>query len=369
MGYDLYLWPADRALTWAEAEAELERGDGGSWLRLGHDKRLDPFLDALRRRYPGIGQGPDGPPVEVDVHRRHVVLGIGWPMVEELVPVVSEIAHRTGLAVIDPQREVVGLPAPLADTPLGPDGLDDHVRSAEGVLGAITGGSVASPQGDGNVQASDDETVAVGDEVAEPGDGEAADPGGHDAAAPGVSDQLRAIGASTFSPLGFQITPDIEAEALADPTRVPASLQTPDWRDELLAGLRSPKSPDRHRALITLGGWGHDDAVARALRPLLASDDIAEAGLAAGALARQGDITDLPAILGLVHRCSPDDGGTVEAMLLPLSAALDLARAESPMVVTGVKDRARQWRGMPAARRRTTWAGDADAALDALLAD
>lgn len=172
-----------------------------------------------------------------------------------------------------------------------------------------------------------------------------------------------------LSPLGFEITPDVEADVLADPARVPASLQEPEWRDELLVGLRAPNAPERHRALVTLGGWDPDDAVARALRPLLASDDIAEAGLAARALARQGDITDLPAMLDLVHRCSPDDGGTAEAMLLPLSAALDLAATEGPMVVAGVKDRARRWRGMPPARRRTTWDGDAEAALDALLAD
>jgi hypothetical protein len=172
-----------------------------------------------------------------------------------------------------------------------------------------------------------------------------------------------------MSALGFEITPDIEDEVSADPTRVPVGLQTPAWRDDLLAGLRAPGAPERHRALVTLGGWDPDDAVARALRPLLASDDIAEAGLAARALARQGDITDLPALLDLVHRCSPDDGGTAEAMLLPVTAALDLAATESPMVVAGVKDRARRWRGMPTARRRTTWDGEAETALDALLAD
>lgn len=172
-----------------------------------------------------------------------------------------------------------------------------------------------------------------------------------------------------LSPLGFEITPDVEADVMADPARVPASLQVPEWRDELLVGLRAPNAPERHRALMTLGGWDPDDAVARALRPLLASDDIAEAGLAARALARQGDITDLPALLDLAHRCSPDDGGTAEAMLQPLSAALDLAATEGPMVVAGVKDRARRWRGMPPARRRTTWDGEAEAALDALIAD
>jgi len=345
VGYDLYLWPADRAFTWAEADAERERRDGGWRIGLGHDKRLDPFLAALRRRYPGIGEGPDGLPVELDVHRRHLFLGIGWSVVEELVPVVSQLAHETGLAVVDPQRELVGLPAPLAAAPLGPEGLDDHVRTAEDMLSAIVAGAAAG-------SSSDEDGTAR-----------------EDAAHRGVSQQLRSIGATMMSPLGFEITPDIEAEAIASPDRVPVSLQTLAWRDELAAGLRSPKSPERHRALITLGGWGQDDAVAKALRPLLESDDITEAGLAAMALAHQGDITDLPALLKLVHRFSPDDGGTVEAMLLPLKAALDLAATEGPTIVAGVKDRARGWRGTPWAKRRTSWDGDADDALDALLAD
>jgi hypothetical protein len=352
VGYDLYLWPAERPFTWAEADVEIERRDGGWRLGLGHDKRLDPFLDALRGRYPGIGRDPGGPPVELDVRRRHVVMDIAWSAVEDLVPVVCELAHATGLAVVDPQREVVGLPAPLADGPLGPEGLDDHVRTAEAVARPVVAEAATG--------------ALPADEA--PADEAPADEAPADEAAPrAISEQLRTIGASMMSPLGFEITPEIEAEVIANPDRVPASLQTPDWRDELLADLAGSSVPDRHRALMTLGGWAPDEAVARSLRRLLASDDIAEAGLAATALARQGDITDLPALLDLLHRCSPDDGGTTEAMLLPLQAALDLAAPEGPEIVAGVKDRARRWRGMPRARRRTTWDGEADAALDALL--
>lgn len=169
-----------------------------------------------------------------------------------------------------------------------------------------------------------------------------------------------------MSPLGFEITPDIEDEALAHPDRVPASLQTAAWRDELVSALAGTNPGSRHRALATLQGWGIDPAVAPALRPLLASEDVLEAGLAAGGLAQQGDITDLPAILDIVRRFSPVEGGSAGAMLMPLGAALELARLAGPEVVAGVKARARGWRGAPS-RHRPQWEGDTGAALDELL--
>ncbi|HEX5826359.1 MAG TPA: hypothetical protein VFY23_02480 [Candidatus Limnocylindrales bacterium] len=183
-----------------------------------------------------------------------------------------------------------------------------------------------------------------------------------------MSAQLRAIGASRMSPLGFEITAEIEDEVVADPGRVPRRLQTPAWRDDLVTALRSGKVGERHKALVTLGGWDHDDAVAAALRPLVTSDDVAEVGLACTALARQGDITDLPAILAATHRLSPADGGTVEAMLDPLRGSLLLASQAGPEIVAGVKARAREWRGTPRSRRHD-WQAPAEAALDELLAE
>lgn len=335
MSFDLYLWPADRAMTWEEASAELDRMDSGWRLGLGHDRRLDPFLRALRARYPGIGRGPLGPPVELNVHRRHVFLSIGWSEVEAMVPVISGLAWGTGLAVVDPQREVVGLPAPMADAPLGAEGLDGHVRRAEQMLGAIIAGAMSGG--------------GFGDAAAERA----------------IAEQLRAIGAKAMSPLGFEVTPDLAEEVRARPDRVPASLQTAAWRDELVASLRGTDVGARHRALLTIGGWDRDPVVAAALRPLLTSEDVMEAGLAATALARQADVTDLPAVMDLVHRFSPAEGGSAEAMLMPLHAALELSGLASPEIVAGVKARARGWRG-PAPRTRPL-EDSADSALDALL--
>lgn len=336
MSYDLVLWPLDRAMTWAAAAAELHRLDDGRLLRVGHDARLDPFLRALRTRYPGIGRYQAGPPVELDVHRRHIFLAIGWGEVEAMVPVISELAWGTGLAVVDPQREVIGLPAPLAGAPLGPEGLGDHVRKADQMLSAVISGAMTG--GD------------VGPRATERA----------------IARQLRSIGAKTISPLGFEITADIEDETMAHPDRVPVRLQTVVWRDELIAALRGTNVGNRHRALVTLGGWDPDPRVAAALRPLLASDDVMEAGMAAAGLARQGDLTDFPAVLDLVRRFSPVEGGSADAMLLPLRAALVLAEQGGPEIVAGVRTRARAWRGTPK-RERRRWDGQADAALDELL--
>ena len=120
--FDLTVFPVDRPLTFREAAAEIEHASG--WrLGLGHDRRLDPFITEMERRFPGIrGPGPEGPPVEFTVTRGTVGFGIGWSVVEELVPVICEVAFRTGLAVWDPQRETIGLPAPFSERRSGPKG-------------------------------------------------------------------------------------------------------------------------------------------------------------------------------------------------------------------------------------------------------
>lgn len=171
-----------------------------------------------------------------------------------------------------------------------------------------------------------------------------------------------------MSPLGFEITPEIESEALADPSRMPTSLQTPERRADLIEDLGSDQVATRHRALGQLAAWDPDPAVAAALRPLLESDDIFEAGQAAGGLARQRDVTDLPAVMNLLHRVSPADGGSSEAMLVPLRAALDLAALAPPEIVDGVRARARLWRGDPLVRRQS-WERELDHEIEGLLGD
>jgi hypothetical protein len=334
--FDLIAWPVDRALTYEEAVAEVGRF-GGAAAGPGHDQRLDPFLARLEHRYPGIrGQGPVAPPFELDVRRGHVAIGIPWGQVEAVVADISEAAWTTGLAILDPQREALGLPAPFAAAPLTSEGLERHVRAAEDAFAAIQRGGAQAAGGD-------DATVRRA-----------------------VSGELAAAGYRQLSPSGHDITPEVADERLADPSRTPASLQTPEHKARLIADLVSPTVGARHVALTQLAGWDPDPEVADALRPMLASEDVFEAGQAAQGLARQGDVTDLPGVLDLVHRMSPADGGTVESMLLPLRAALQLAALAGPMAVDGVRARARAWRGQPKARRQS-WERELDQEIEGLL--
>jgi hypothetical protein len=341
--YDLFILPADRPLTVDEAAAIVDRSSGFPF-GIGHDKRLDPFIASMERRYGRLRGMNATPPFEFDVVRSHVFIGIPWIGVEEIVTAVGEAAFEAGVAVWDPQRAVVGLPAPLGEAPMTADGTEVHVHRAETAFAAIERGAASADPG------------AV---PAEPGDDEA-----QPEAAP---EEARKSGFPQMSPLGFEVTPALEAEVAADPWRMPTSLQTPELRDALLAALAGGDVGDRHKAITRLAGWDPDPAVATALRPLLASDDVFAASRAASGLARQRDITDLPALLELVYRLSPADGGTAGSMLEPLRATLDLAVLAGPEIVEGVRSRARTWRAAGSAARRS-WERDQDRELDVLLA-
>ena len=344
MTYDLVVWPVDRALSLDEALSEVERVSHGVAIGLGHDRRLDRFIGEMEKRYPGIlGQAAEPPPCEFDVHRRHVFIGISWSDVEELVAVVAEAAWRTGTAVYDPQRETVGLPAPFAPAPLTVDGVEPHVRRADEAFAAIGRGAARADGGD------DDEVQRA------------------------IAEELGAAGFVTTGPLGVDATPQVVPDAAedvpavaADQNRVPAALQTPELRDQLIAALGSPDAGTRHAAVTQLAGWDHDPEVAAALRPVLALDDVYAACLAATGLARQGDVTDLPAMVSLVYRMSPADGGTLESMLSALPPALDLAAVAGPVALDGLKARARLWRGDPSGREHP-WELDARTRMDELL--
>ncbi len=347
MTFDLIVWPVDRALTLEEAVAAVGRLGGPLSFARGRDRRLDAFVAAMEERYPGLrGRGGVPPPFAVDAQRRQIVLGIPWNMVETVARDVAEVAWTTGLAVYDPQRGAVGLPAPFADAPLTSEGLERQVQAADEALAAIERGAAPASGGDGAglQRAREKADRAVSNR------------------------QLAAAGIRQVSPLGYEVTPEVEAEFNADPLRMPSSLQTAERKRQLIADVTSPSPGARHAALGQLAGWDPDDEVATVLRIALASPDVFEAGQAAAGLARQGDITDLPAVLDLVHRMSPADGGSAEAMLLPLRAALELAAPAGPMAVDGVKARARAWRGDRPVRRHS-WEREFDRELDELLGD
>jgi hypothetical protein len=186
--------------------------------------------------------------------------------------------------------------------------------------------------------------------------------------ASGARDRLADAGFHQQSPLGFEITRELRDEYLADPERMPTSLQTEERKAQFLEELAAGRVGARHAAILRLSGWDPDAEVAAALRPLLDSEDVYEAGQAALGLARQGDVTDLPAVMRVLHRVSPADGGTTEAMLQPLRAALALAALATPEIVEGVKVRAREWRGDPRVRRQS-WERQLDAEFEALVGE
>ena len=360
MTYDLFILPADRALTVDEAAAIVDRS-GGFPFGFGHDKRLDPFIASMERRYGRLRGLNATPPFEFDVVRSHVFIGIPWIGVEEVVTAVGEAAFEAGVAVWDPQRAVVGLPAPHGEAPMTADGTEAHVHRAETAFAAIEQGAASSEPGDAG--------EGFGTVPVEPGDADGSaetEPEAESETEP-EPDAVRKTAFPQMSPLGFEITPELAAEFAADPRRMPTSLQTPELRDSLLASLAEGRVGDRHAAITRLAGWDPDPLVAPALRPLLASDDVFEASRAASGLARQRDITDLPALLDLVYRLSPADGGTAGSMLEPLRATLDLAVLAGPEIVEGVRSRARTWRAAGSAARRS-WERDQDRELDALLA-
>lgn len=344
--YDLIVLPVDRQLSTDEAAAEVDRLRRSRGFGFGHDRRLDPFIAAMGRRYWQLrARTPIPAPFEFSVERSHVFVGIPWTRVEEVVAAVAEAAFESGVAVWDPQRRLVGLPAAFADAPLTTAGTDVHVTLAGEAVQASERMAMATPMDPGD---------------AERGSGEPGEPG--------AAGEVPREGAfQVWSPLGFEVTPDLADEVAADPARMPASLQTGEHRQALLRDLGEVGAPSRHRALAQLAGWDPDPAVAAALRPLLASDDVYEASQAAAGLARQGDITDLPGVMEVLHRFSPADGATAATMIVPLRAALALAELAGPEIVEGVRVRARAWRAAGPAHRRVAWEREADAELDALL--
>jgi hypothetical protein len=333
VSYDLYAWPVDRPMTADEARVEIQDRAGRWAVGLGRDRRVEQFAREMQRLYPGLGSPVSEIPMEFDVHRNWVFMALPWSYVAGLVEAIAPIAFEAGLALFDPQRDEVALPAPFGTAPMGTDGIDQHERIAERAFDTLLhGGSIGE-------------------------DGQPIDPAG----------DLERAGFKVMSPLGFEITPDIEDEVRADPTRVPGKVQTVELKAELLQQLEHGSSGAQQRALTLLGGWDPDPDIRAALRPRLDTNDVYVVGLAAMGLARQGVAGDLPALLEALRRMSPADGASPEAMVLPLTAALELARRAGPGAVADVQGRAREWRRPPGAPARPR--GPVDDELDRLLGE
>jgi hypothetical protein len=99
----------------------------------------------MTERYPGLHGHEDQRPFEFDLMRKHVFIGVPESAAREVVEVVAEAAWSAGVAVFDPQRESVALPPPYGDAPMGLDGIDAHVGTADGTAdtGAASGGEAS----------------------------------------------------------------------------------------------------------------------------------------------------------------------------------------------------------------------------------
>jgi hypothetical protein len=339
--YDLLVFATDRAISAAGAARKLARlADAGS-AGTPTDTRLAAFAAEIERRHPWIATGdrePAGAPAfEFDRVPGFIFVGLGWPDVEAVGGEIAALAWATDLAIFDPQQEKVALPARLGGTgPLEWSALPALRDQMDGFLGLL------STSFDG-----------AADEAA---------------ATRHVVEAVGSMGGWVESPSGYVLTPEMAAEMLRDPARLPSQLQTPDNRARLLRDLGSKKQRARSQALDQLSGWDPDPEVTAALRPYLASDDYVERFEAASGLARQRDTASLEAIIEVIRRDSPAGGASVGAMLIATRSALELAMLVDSDAVGRVRAVATECRGPRPTRPK---AADRvfNEELDQLLAD
>ena len=234
-------------------------------------------------------------PFEFSVYRDYAFAGIPWDFVTVVGAEVDGLARGLGLLVLDPQSKSVALPDALGGRPLEWAAAEEGREQFHDIVGQM---------GD-----------AIGTTL-DPVEGMQR-----------FHEQMAAQGFRISSPAGFDITPGMEAELFADPTRTPTSLQTPEARDRLLRDARSKRRGARQRALMQLNGWDPDPAVAALLRELLDSDDAWDRYIAATGAARQRDVGALDAVVAVLEReAGREERRRPHDRLLPSGAAAsDLA--------------------------------------------
>jgi ferritin len=124
MQFDLYVWPADRALGGEAAARAVARLAEDDPREAPLDPRLAAFADELR--------APGGTPFELHIHDRHVLVGIVRGDIELIGSEIADAAWRHGLAVFDPQRGVVALPGDLGGSPLTWEGIEAYLPAVDG---------------------------------------------------------------------------------------------------------------------------------------------------------------------------------------------------------------------------------------------
>ncbi len=156
MSFDLGVWYSDAPMTLEQAASYYEHIKG-DWVDLRRRAEFDKFLAALQARFPDL-RSPDDPPADpdeppislmqsvaemksapqvgpewleemrkkrpapedspwaatLDPHGSGIALSITWSNVEQVAPVVVDLAARASLLVYDPQNSRVFAPPALA---------------------------------------------------------------------------------------------------------------------------------------------------------------------------------------------------------------------------------------------------------------
>ena len=139
MSYQLFAWPVDRAMTTAEAIAEIRARSSRRSFGLGREQHVAGFAAEMDEQFPGVESGRNPIPMELDIHRDWVHLGLPWSMATDLIGRIAYAAYEQGLALYDPQRNLVALPAPFADAPLQLADLEEHQRMAADAMRELLG--------------------------------------------------------------------------------------------------------------------------------------------------------------------------------------------------------------------------------------
>jgi hypothetical protein len=303
MSFDLYVFPVDKAMS--------DRAASRHVMRL-QDADLDPdappgaelagFLADFRARYPDLHAldedsiEADQIPVLVDAYSSHAFLSIWWSAVAEVAAFALELTERHGLALFDPQAEVVHLPPALG--PRRPTDWDAAQAEGQAMIDVFTDVMETTP--------------LTGDPKAD------------------IAASMRRMVASGMRMTdicGNELTVDNVGEVFDRPPRLPAQLQTPKHRARLFADLGAANPMKRSGAVLRASAWDPDPEITAALRRILADDpDHGVRSMAALGLGTMRDLESFPQILGLVRELAErGDWHALDDALSAARAMTDLA--------------------------------------------
>jgi hypothetical protein len=284
--------------------------------------RLEPFVAAIRQRFPWVASASEPPSddneFEFVAAGSYVFVGIPWVNAERVGKQIHNLAHVHELAVFDAQRSSVALPPRLGGKHRDWQASPAEVAAFHTLVNALDG--------------------AIGDS--------------HRTNETDIADFLGGLidrGVRVQNRLGDDLGPEDIKRGLEDAGALPRRLQTPDRKAAALAAIGSEPSPRRSDAIMELAGWEPDPDIRLALRDVIKSTDPLERAAALSGLVRQGAVEALDDVLGIVQRDARS--GDSAALFISSRAAIRLAESLGPSAERRVQELIDAWAG-PSARNQ-----------------